>query len=159
MRLSLSLVLAAMVFAATAQAAQCPLPLKPTLDARYLDKCTPKYPPDDGFAGQRTKLQLQPGKLIDRFVTPDRAANDNGQYFSPEGEAYSGRALPYVCDALVYTVYQVRKPTAVVSGEIAPWFGSAGGGTQYYSEERLQSLLDRGAIVPVQWYKGAPCDD
>lgn len=158
MRLLSIVAMAAMLAATAVRADDCPAPLEPNLGAEFHTGCTLNWPPDDGFHGTPKQVRLEAGTLVDRFVAPVWAANDNGRYFSPVGEAYSRRALPYVCKAMAYTVYRVRQPVVMLAGEIAPWFGENGGGTQYRADAGVQDLVKRGDIEALPSQAAPPCD-
>lgn len=87
----------------------------------------------DGFTnGEYIMERLELGFEIDRF-----GSNDNGQYFSPAGSSYESRALPPHMKEQPYTKYVILRDFEVRSGEIAPWFGEIGKGTQYYSKSTI----------------------
>src|SRR5690242_18556538 len=76
-----------------ATTAQTPY-LRQTLNPKWL-----QWPPNDGFSAGPISETLAAGTLIERF------GSENGRFFSPQGESYAARALPYVCSTLVYRVY------------------------------------------------------
>ncbi|WP_018657476.1 TNT domain-containing protein [Actinomadura flavalba] len=119
--------------------------------ARYWRAETPqspagwKYPPNDGFATVRDRLDknrvtLRPGLTLDRF------GSEYGSFLAPAGDAYAKRSLPpqnlntreqaYPCD---YHRYRVRKAFPVWQGRIAPWFAQPGGGRQIMLDPALLS--------------------
>jgi Tuberculosis necrotizing toxin len=98
------------------------------------------WPKNDGFDGTPVAQTLQPGQLIDRF------GSEGGTFFSPKGESYPGRALPYVCSQMPYTIYRVDQPIPVQAGKAAPWFGEPGGATQYETAEPAFKLREEGKI-------------
>lgn len=113
----------------------------------------------DGFLDPPVERELRPGTLIDRFVEPRFADGDGGHFFSPVGEPYSQRALPYTCREMVYTVYRVEAPLRVKAGEAAPWFGEPGLAVQYKTGDAdgVASLLSRRVIRAVAWPEEPPC--
>ncbi len=122
------------------------------LTQRWIDwnngKATPVWPPNHGCAAAPRVETLAPGKTIDRF------GDDNGSFFSPRGEAYATRAVPYVCRQMDYTVYRVAKPIAVQTCAAAPWFGEPGGATQYRTAEPAARLVAAGQLEVVSHASG-----
>src|ERR1700722_1355132 len=49
------------------------------------------WPPNDGCESAPVARGLAAGEMIDRF------GSEGGTFFSPEGESYRSRAVPYVC--------------------------------------------------------------
>jgi hypothetical protein len=98
------------------------------------------WPRNDGFDGPPAAGTLRPGMLIDRF------GSENGTFFSPEGESYAARALPYVCSQMPYTIYRVVRPVPVEAGKAAAWFNEPGGATQYQTAEPAFKLREEGKI-------------
>lgn len=85
-----------------------------------------EWPPFPGSVNQiEHDIVLQPGTRIDRFGAPQ------GTFLSPAGTSYSARALKPGTMADDYYVYEVLRPLPVKAGEVRPWFGESGGGTQY----------------------------
>lgn len=109
------------------------------------------WPPNGGFASAPVAVTLPPGMLIDRFGSP------GGTYFSPQATPYDMRALPYVCDTQVYTVYRVDRPLAVKSGTAAPWFGEPGRAIQYQTGENAAQMLGDRTIGMLPDPGPAPC--
>jgi hypothetical protein len=110
------------------------------------------WPPNGGFARAPVAVVLPSGMLLDRFGSP------GGTYFSPQATPYDMRALPYVCETQVYTVYRVGRPLAVNSGTAAAWFGEPGGAIQYETGEPGTQLLAGHAIAALSDPGPAPCD-
>ena len=102
-----------------------------------------KWPPNAGFAAAPTPATLPPGELIDRF------GNETGNFFSPKGESFDARALPYVCTRMAYTVYRVTQAIHVQEGKAAPWFGEPGGAEQYETDQPASKLRETGALQAV----------
>ena len=102
-----------------------------------------KWPPHEGFAADPTSNTLPPGTLIDRF------GSEGGTFFSPKGETFDSRALPYVCTKMAYTVYRVIKPIHVQEGKAAPWFNEPGGAKQYETDEPAFKLRESGSLQVV----------
>ncbi len=91
------------------------------------NKATISWPPNDGCDGTPVAETLQVGTLIDRF------GSEGGTFFSPQGESFGARAVPYVCKQMDYRVYKVIKPLQVKSCNAASWFGYPGGAKQFQS--------------------------
>ncbi|MGJ0635958.1 TNT domain-containing protein [Xenorhabdus bovienii] len=111
-----------------------------------------EWPPNRGFyEGKFEKLTLQPDTRLDRYST------DYGTFVSPEGIPYSARALKPGSDGRPYTVFVVKKPITADAGEIAPWFGYPGRGTQYDLPAKVKELIDNGSLEKVsKTLKGKP---
>src|SRR5882762_8575301 len=121
---------------ATAQTAALPPNVRPDLDRRWLDSAGAiRWPDADGFAAAPVLIVLPAGVLIDRF------GSDFGRFFSPKGASYAGRALPYVCDKLVYSVFRITAPVLAWSGKAAAWFGEPGGATQLETDAPAALLV------------------
>ena len=101
---------------------------------------TPKWPENNGFAGQPTKTTLQAGTKIDRY------GNATGNFAAPDGTPYSQRSLPPGSENSAYHTYEVIKPFDVQAGITAPWFDQLGGGTQYLLPMSIQELIKQGYI-------------
>jgi hypothetical protein len=112
--------------------------LRQTLDTKWL--C---WPPNDGFAATPVSETLAVGTMLDRF------GSEGGRFFSPKGESYDARALPYACNTIVYTIYRVTRPIHVAAGKAAPWFDEPGGATQYETDETAFKLREAGALELV----------
>jgi hypothetical protein len=110
------------------------------------------YPPLDGYEiGPNyrpivSERVLRPGALLDRFGA------ETGGFLSPEGTAYTRRAIPpsnlVAADMPAgcnYHEYQVTSAFKVDSGPIAAWFGQPGGGVQF----QLVSAFVPGAPNPL----------
>jgi hypothetical protein len=132
---------------AQATASACPVNFRADLVPKWLScadgKANVKWPPDDGFAAAPTTRTLALGDVIDRF------GSEGGNFFSPKGESFDSRAVPYVCRQMDYRIYQVRKPIAVKAGKAAPWFDEPGGAEQYETTEPAYKLLAEGVLAPV----------
>lgn len=143
---------------ATTGAPQLPPYMRQDLYPAFVDAAGKiNWPPHDGFAADPVSTTLQPGTLIDRF------GSEGGTFFSPKGESFDARALPYVCSQMAYTVYRVDKPVHVLEGKAAPWFNEPGGAEQYETDEPAYKLRASGAIEVVPNDSGgsgkpaAPC--
>ena len=105
------------------------------------------YPSNNGFKGQPTSTELQPGQIIDRY------GDETGRYFTPEGTPIANRSLPPSANTNPYNTYEVVNPFPVQSGIVAPFYGQPGGGIQYYSPNmNVQQLINQGYIRPVIRY-------
>jgi Tuberculosis necrotizing toxin len=103
-----------------------------------------KWPPNNGCAAAPVSETLAVGTLIDRF------GSEGGIFFSPKGESFDARAVPYVCSKMVYTVYRVDKPLHVMDCKAAPWFDEPGGATQFQTDDPAFKLRESGSteVVP-----------
>jgi hypothetical protein len=106
------------------------------------------WPPNDGCAAAPVAKVLAPGQLIDRF------GSEGGTFFSPKGESYKARAVPYVCKAMDYRVYKVLKPIPVKSCKAAPWFNEPGGAEQEQTADPAYKLVAAGSIEAVTYVVG-----
>jgi hypothetical protein len=107
------------------------------------DKATISWPPNDGCAAAPVAEALPAGTLIDRF------GSEGGSFFSPKGESYRSRAVPYVCQAMEYRVYQVLKTLPVKACKAAPWFGEPGGAEQFQTADPAFKLEASSTIRVV----------
>ncbi|KAG0057053.1 hypothetical protein BGZ83_001901 [Gryganskiella cystojenkinii] len=118
------------------------------------------YPPSNGFQLNTDNQPIQgnitllPGALLDRF------GSEYGKFLSPAEAPYPQRALPpsnldtpqgpdqnkYPYN---YHVYKVVKNLIVLSGPIAPWFGQAGQGVQYNTQDNILTLIANGFLERV----------
>ncbi len=98
----------------------------------------PYYRLNNGFFGTREPLTLESGATFDRYGT------DFGKFASPEGTPMYQRALPPGAETGDHSVFRVLKPFTVESGQVAPPFGSFGGGTQYLLPDEIRFLLRDG---------------
>ncbi len=49
-----------------------------------------------------------------------------------------------------YNVYKVVKPIDIMEGKIAPWFGQPGGGIQFFFNESIWDLINRGDLMELK---------
>ena len=110
------------------------------------------WPKNAGCVAAPASETLPAGTLIDRF------GNEYGSYFSPRGESFAARSLPYVCSQTAYTVYRVTTPLHVLTCKTMPWFGEPGGATQYKTDAPAMTLRQEGAIEPVPDAGSKPCE-
>ena len=92
-----------------------------------------KWPPGRGASFIRT-IELRPGQGFDRLGGryENGVFKDGGEYGGKVNTPYTNRALAPGSETRPYKVYEVTKPIPnVQEGEVAPWFGEEGGGTQY----------------------------
>jgi hypothetical protein len=130
--------------ATTAPAPTLPPYLRQSLYPKWIDaQAQIKWPPDNGCAASPKSETLPVGTLIDRF------GSENGSFFSPKGEPYDDRSVPYVCSKMAYTVYRVDKPLQVKGCKAAPWFDEPGGAEQFQTAEPASKLRASGAIEVV----------
>ena len=107
----------------------------------YNSDMSAKWPSNGGFTHPLTDsdiITLQPGTVIDRY------GYAGGSYLSPINTPYKARAVEPGTISKPYNVYVVKEPIRVYAGEVAPWFGMPGGGTQYYLGDGItvQLLLE-----------------
>jgi hypothetical protein len=112
------------------------------------DKAQISWPPNDGCAGAPIAQSLTPGQMIDRF------GSEFGTFFSPRGERFRSRAVPYVCSQMDYRVYRVVKPIAIKSCKAAPWFDEPGGAVQVQTADPANKLVAAGMIEQVSYAAG-----
>ena len=91
---------------------------------------------------------MQPGTLIDRYGAP------TGRFVSPAGPSFGARALASPEGYENYYLYEVLKPLDVKSGPASPWFGEAGGATQYTLPGKIEELIEQGALRQVKAVPG-----
>jgi hypothetical protein len=137
---------------ASAPAAGFPANLRWDLVPKWIqwadDKAQISWPPNDGCASAPVAQSLTAGQMIDRF------GSEGGTFFSPRGESYRSRAVPYVCRQMDYRVYRVVKPVAVKSCKAAPWFGEPGGAVQVQTADPAYKLVADGTIKVISYAVG-----
>jgi hypothetical protein len=106
------------------------------------------WPPNDGCASAPVTRSLAPGALIDRF------GSEGGSFFTPKGESYAARSVPYVCRQMDYRVYRVLKPLAVRACKAAPYFGEPGGADQVQTADPAYKLVAEGSLEVVSYASG-----
>jgi len=111
-------------------------------------KANISWPPNDGCAERPHNETIPVGAELDRF------GSEGGTFFSPKGESFRGRAVPYVCKQMDYRVYRVLKPIPVKACKAAPWFDEPGGAKQVQTAEPAFKLLAAGAIQAVEYDVG-----
>ena len=104
-----------------------------------------RWPANDGCVEPPKHERLVPGTLIDRF------GSENGTFFSPKGEKFGARSVPYVCRKMEYRIYRVIRPLDVETCTIAPWFGEIGGGLQNKTEKPARALVADGTLGLVTY--------
>lgn len=130
--------------ATTAASPTLPPNLRQSLYPKWIDaQAQIKWPPDNGCAAAPISETLPVGTLIDRF------GSEGGSFFSPKGEPYDDRAVPYVCSKMAYTVYRVDKSLHVMACKAAPWFDEPGGAEQFQADDPAYKLRASGAIEVV----------
>lgn len=118
--------------------------LRADLYPRWVDaRALITWPPNNGCAADPVSETVPPGTLIDRF------GSENGSFFSPRGESFAARAVPYVCQRMAYTVYRVTRTLPVHTCKAAPWFGEPGGAVQYQTSAPAFRLREQGMIEVV----------
>lgn len=121
-------------------ASALPPNIRPDLAEKWHPNGQIMWPPNDGCAAAPVSQTLPTGTLIDRF------GSEGGTFFSPRGESYAARAVPYVCSKMAYTVYRVDRPLPVQACRAAPWFDEPGGATQYKTDAPAYKLREAGTI-------------
>ena len=102
-----------------------------------------QWPPNDGCAAPAVAEALVPGTLIDRF------GPETGTFFSPRGESFRSRSVPYACERSEYRVYRVEKPLEVRTCIAAPWFGEPGGAVTNRTTRSAARLVSEGSLSRV----------
>jgi hypothetical protein len=102
------------------------------------------YPENAGFVGSTKQIFLMPGQIIDRY-----GGTSYSKFFSPPGTPHWARALPPGTASQPLRSFEVVKPFEVQSGKVGHWFYQPGGGMQYQSPIKLETLLKRGIIKEV----------
>lgn len=103
-----------------------------------------KWPSNFGFKSTPTRATLGKGTKFSRY------GEGTGSFASPEGTPYTKRALPPGSETKPLNTYEVLKPFEVSEGEVAPWFGEEGGGTQYKFDTSVDNLIKEGYIRKVE---------
>ncbi len=122
--------------------------LVPKWIAWEADKANISWPPNDGCAAAPVAETIAVGTLIDRF------GSEGGTFFSPRGQSFKARAVPYVCKQMDYRVYKVLKPLPVKACKAAPWFAQPGGAKQVQTTEPAYKLVADQSIVAVNYEAG-----
>ena len=112
------------------------------------NKATISWPPNDGCAAAPVAETIPAGAQIDRF------GSEGGTFFSPKGESFGSRAVPYVCNQMDYRVYKVLKPLPVKACKAAPWFNEPGGAKQVQTADPAYKLVAAGSIVAETYVVG-----
>jgi hypothetical protein len=118
-------------------------PAKPAAKSE-VTALTKFYPENAGFAGATERTFLMPGQTIDRY-----GGSGYSRFFSPQGTPDWARSLPPGTAGQPLRTFEVVKPFEVQSGTVAPWFNQPGGGLQYVTPVKLETLLNRGIIREV----------
>jgi len=104
----------------------------------------PYYPPANGFLGATRQVTLAPGARIDRF-----GGSAYSQFFSPIGTPMQTRSLPPFTATQPLRAFEVLQPIQVEAGQVAPWFGQMGLGTQFRSARPLGEMLENQILKEV----------
>jgi RHS repeat-associated protein len=102
------------------------------------------YPGNAGFVGPTKQVFLMPGQIIDRY-----GGGSYSRFFSPPGTPNWARALPPGTASQSLRSFEVVKPFEVQSGKVGAWFHQPGGGMQYQSPVKLETLLKRGIVKEI----------
>jgi hypothetical protein len=100
------------------------------------------WPPNNGAWGPQTEIYLEPGTQF------QRVGGTLGTYVSKIGTPREMLSLPYDKINQSLHIFEVVKPIPVMASKALPWFGQVGFGNQYVLPVGLQTLLDRGIVVP-----------
>ena len=100
----------------------------------------PYYPPNNGFSGNLQRVTLDAGTML------QRTGHLYGSYVAPAGTPLQMLSLPYDKIGQATTILQVQQPLQVSAGQVAPWFGQIGGGTQYLLDSPVMQLITTGVI-------------
>lgn len=105
------------------------------------------WPPNRGFVTVKNKT-LIPGTKVDRYGgwTDASGFRDTGNFLSPAGSSFVGRALPDSTLTKPLSTYEVLKPYDVDAGPAIPWFGKTGMGTQYETHDFIEDLISDGVL-------------
>lgn len=109
------------------------------------------WPANDGFK-EGTIIEdtrLPEGTLFKRY------GSDNGEFLGTADDSFEARSLaPHSENAEIH-YYRMTEEGSMTSGEIAPWFGSEGGGTQFVkykpdgTKYTIRELEDAGLIEDI----------
>ena len=104
------------------------------------------YPPSNGAVpGTEKVTTLKPGQTLGRYGEVGNKSN----FVTKPGASADTLSLPPNTNPNIYQEYVVVKPIPqAVQAKIAPWGGSAGGGTQYELPFPIKQLIRDGYIVP-----------
>ena len=117
-------------------------PLRGDLAPGWIDGAI-RWPPNDGCATPSVVETLAVGTRLDRF------GPETGAFFSPEGEPFRARSIPYICNQIDYRVYRVVTPIEVRTCRAAPWFGEPGGATTIKTSMSAADLVARGVLATL----------
>lgn len=104
------------------------------------------WPPNGGAYAPIYDATLEQGALLDRYGYP------GGNYLSPLGNSFGGRALPsYYESTKPYFQYEVIQPiTGVTQSSALPWFGQPGMDVQFQTPQTVQWYLDNGYLKEIK---------
>ena len=109
------------------------------------------WPVNDGFKEGTIveDTRLPEGTLFKRY------GSDNGEFLGTADDSFEARSLaPHSENAEIH-YYRMTEEGSMTSGEIAPWFGSEGGGTQFVkykpdgTKYTIRELEDAGLIEDI----------
>ena len=102
------------------------------------------WPPNDGAVeGTQKIVTLKAGSVYGRYG----GIHPNSCYMTEYGTDPSKLSLSPNTDISIYDTLIVRRNIEnVEQSEIAPWFGSSGGGTQYMLPISIKDLIERGYL-------------
>ena len=109
------------------------------------------WPVNDGFKEGTIveNTRLPEGTLFKRY------GSDNGEFLGTADDSFEARSLaPHSENAEIH-YYRMTEEGSMTSGEIAPWFGSEGGGTQFVkykpdgTKYTIRELEDAGLIEDI----------
>jgi filamentous hemagglutinin len=104
------------------------------------------WPPNGGAYAPIYDTTLEVGTQLDRYGYP------GGNYLSPLGNSFRGRALPSSYEATKpYFQYEVAKPIpGVTQSNALPWFGQRGMEAQFQVQNSVQWYLDNGYLKVIK---------
>jgi len=104
------------------------------------------WPPNGGAYAPTYDTTLDVGTQLDRYGYP------GGNYLSPLGDSFEGRALPSSYETTKpYFQYEVTQPiSGVTQSNALPWFGQRGMGAQFQTPNSVQWYLDNGYLKVIR---------
>jgi hypothetical protein len=110
-----------------------------SLDTEYAWPPSELFP--EGTTAPGEPEILEPGKVIDRFGTPE------GRVFAAVDTTFTQRSLPPSHVNAEYRRYRVLKPLPVWRGISAAWFGQSGGGVRFRTTQSALDLIALGYLT------------
>lgn len=109
------------------------------------------WPVNDGFKDGTVidDMQLPEGTIFKRY------GPDSGEFLGTATDSFGARSLAPHSEKAEVHYYQMTEDGTMTGGEIAPWFGSEGGGTQFIkykpdgNKYTIRELEDAGIIEDI----------